>query len=594
MRETQKRRWLWLGAITLIAALAFLANESVASGEEIAQKPSATEKPVDAPFTSWIRPEDNPLVQIGAIILATFALEDAAAIAVGLFVKRGMINPYLGMGALFLGIFLGDLGLYLLGRIFGAACLRWRPVRRALPVKSMELLGEWLNRTGWLAIFASRVVPGTRWPLYVAAGACRCKPFRFAVWTFLAALIWVPIIVYGTVLLGPYIAQPFHALFGDSWFAFIAAIVAMLVLLRIVGLLLTRDGRRRVISSIGRMQRWEFWPTWAIYWPLFPWFAWMSLRYRGFRTVSAVNPCWDDGGMIGESKIAVMPRFSANVQPRFVALDPVDHRIDSLIASEAMRDAEMRLPVVVKPDSGERGAGVRFCDTEESLNAALEEAHYPIIIQERAPQGCEVGVFWYRFPGDQRGRIFSITEKVFPVVVGDGEKSIRELTWEHERYWLQYRVFKKRFGARFDQIPEKGEVVQLARSGNHCQGTMFKEGGHLRTRELELAIEEICRGVEGYYFGRLDICCNSEEALKRGEGLVMIEANGLSSESSNMYDPSIGIWKAWSIIRSHWRVAATIGGMNRKIGVRGIGYAQLLWRLLWVRRKSKRAPQLAD
>ena len=114
------------------------------------------------------------------------------------------------------------------------------------------------------------------------------------------------------------------------------------------------------------------------------------------------------------------------------------------------------------------------------------------------------------------------------------------------------------------------------------------------TREMEIAIEKICHGVEGYYFGRLDICCASEEALKRGEGLVVIEASGLSSEATNMYDPSMSIMRAWSILRSQWRVAIKIGQVNRKLGVCGIGYTKLLWRIFWTRRRSQRAPRLAD
>lgn len=255
MNAPEHRRWLALGSIVLLVTMVFVADVHCAQSDAIEQPVTSEPTEPAVPFASWIRPEDNPLVQIGAIILATFALEDAAAIAVGLLIKRDMIDPYLGMGALFLGIFLGDLGLYLLGRVVGEACLRWRPVRRRLPVQSMESLRDWLNRNGWIAIFASRVVPGTRWPLYVAAGACRCKPLRFAVWTFLAAIIWVPIVVIGTIVLGPFVAQPFNALFGDNWLAFLLVIVVMLVLLRLIGLLVTRDGRRRLKAWAGRMKR---------------------------------------------------------------------------------------------------------------------------------------------------------------------------------------------------------------------------------------------------------------------------------------------------------------------------------------------------
>ena len=47
---------------------------------------------------------------------------------------------------------------------------------------------------------------------------------------------------------------------------------------------------------------------------------------------------------------------------------------------------------------------------------------------------AEVGVFYYRFPDEERGHIFSITKKEFPCVVGDGRRSLEKLIRADEHF----------------------------------------------------------------------------------------------------------------------------------------------------------------
>ena len=54
------------------------------------------------------------------------------------------------------------------------------------------------------------------------------------------------------------------------------------------------------------------------------------------------------------------------------------------------------------------------------------------ILQEYV-HGLEFGLFYVRRPSEERGRIFSITEKRLPVVTGDGERSLEELILDDER-----------------------------------------------------------------------------------------------------------------------------------------------------------------
>lgn len=64
--------------------------------------------------------------------------------------------------------------------------------------------------------------------------------------------------------------------------------------------------------------------------------------------------------------------------------------------------------------------------SQVELSDYLRRTAVDTIIQEYAP-GSEFGVFYYRLPWEDRGRIFSITEKRFPVVVGDGESALVRL-----------------------------------------------------------------------------------------------------------------------------------------------------------------------
>lgn len=60
----------------------------------------------------------NDLLTYAGIIGATFILEDPTTIAVGSMINLGKITFQEGFIALFIGIVLGDLGLYGVGRLF--------------------------------------------------------------------------------------------------------------------------------------------------------------------------------------------------------------------------------------------------------------------------------------------------------------------------------------------------------------------------------------------------------------------------------------------------------------------------------------------
>jgi hypothetical protein len=326
--------------------------------------------------------------------------------------------------------------------------------------------------------------------------------------------------------------------------------------------------------------RWpEFWPAWLFYLPLLPCYAWLSLRFRGILLPSRSNPGIHHGGLINESKDSIFKLLPKHPSVLAWKLHPA-----------GSRPRLRRFPVIAKPDAGQRGSGVRLCRSQSELEDYAENADFSWLSQDYCPWMNEAGVFYVRLPSQSRGRIFSVTKKVFPFVEGDGRRSLAELILADPRNRHMARVFFKRHAGSLDEVLPLGRRFRLVESGNHCQGTVFLEGKHLATEALSSEIDRIARAMPGFYIGRFDIRYRNEETLKLSKGFKIIEVNGASSEATHIYDPSLSLAEIYSTLFEQWRLVFEAGTENRKRGVPGATLAGLLSDFVAYRRSSRRHP----
>ena len=526
------------------------------------------------------------LITIALLMVGTLASEDLTCVTTGQLIGRGTLHPLVGLLGCALGIFLGDMGLWLIGALLGQRALATAWVARRVPESRVRSLRDWFDRNTAAAVVGARFLPGTRLPMYLAAGALRQRAGRFALWTFVAALLWTPAVV----LLVAFVGEAFVMRFlGRSWLTLATSVVASIALLRISALSTTEIGRAKIISRISRIWRWEFWPTWLFYAPLVPWIAWLSLRHRGFTTITAANPgIPHGGGFVGESKFQILTNLRhPNVSPSAI-IDAQVPDFDAIAAQWAWH-----YPLILKPDIGERGGGVKLARSRGDAIMHLERASGAVVIQPYHPGPFEAGIFYYRIPGDASGRIFSITDKVFSDLVGDGIATFEQLIWRHPRYRMQAQTFLARHAAQRDRVLARGERARLAMAGNHCQGTMFLDGSHLITPELERKIDEIARTFDGFYFGWFDVRYSDVEAFKRGQDLTVIELNGVTSESTNIYDPGHSLLGAYRTLMRQWSILFQIGAANRRRGTRPSRFIDLAREVLVYLRRSG-AVRLSD
>jgi membrane protein DedA with SNARE-associated domain len=126
-----------------------------------------------------------------SIFLATFIYEDGATLLAATVSASGALDPRIGMLTTFLGIYMGDMGLYGLGSSFGRRTAESRRLQKHLTPESLAKAEGWFAKHGSLALVMSRAIPGSRLPLYVAAGALRLPVRLFAKTTAVCSAVWV-------------------------------------------------------------------------------------------------------------------------------------------------------------------------------------------------------------------------------------------------------------------------------------------------------------------------------------------------------------------------------------------------------------------
>jgi membrane protein DedA with SNARE-associated domain len=524
----------------------------------------------------------DPLAQALAIVLATFASEDLASVGTGLLIAARRIDPALGVVSCALGIWLGDLGLWLAGRLAGPALDRpW--MRRRISRAAIDSAAGQVRRHAGVVLITSRFVPGSRVVTYVAAGALGVPLTRFAAWTALAVSIWAPAIVFATAAGGETAAAWLRG-YAEAWWIALAIVAIAVWKGRPIG--------RAAAYHARRLARWEFWPAWLFYAPVVPWVGWLLVT-RGPRALAAANPGLPDGGFVGESKSAMLDALP----PEWTlpgALVPPGAPAERLRALRTiMADAGWTFPVILKPDVGQRGTSVRLVTNADAAGAYLT-AHAPAVIaQVFHPGPYEAGIFYYRFPGDARGRIFSVTDKRFPVLTGDGRSTIEALIQAHPRYRLQAGLFLTRHAGQRTRVPAAGEAVLLARSGNHAQGTMFLDGWDLVTDALVDRVDAIARQIDGFFIGRFDVRYRDVARFMRGEDLAIVELNGVSAEATHIYAPGSSLLDAYRTLFRQWSLVFAIGAENVRLGRQSASLSRLI-RLSLAHLTTRRPALVAD
>jgi membrane protein DedA with SNARE-associated domain len=174
------------------------------------------------------------------VAVGTLVSEDVATVAAAALVSEGRASVAAAAVSCIAGVYAGDLGLWLAGRLLGRRILTLSCVARRVNSAGLERLADRIDAHLGVAVLSSRVLPGSRLPMYLAAGIWGRRPVAFAGWSFLAVLLWTPVLLLTALTFGGVATSVFLDDAESLWHHVTAGIALLLILRRVSKILRSR------------------------------------------------------------------------------------------------------------------------------------------------------------------------------------------------------------------------------------------------------------------------------------------------------------------------------------------------------------------
>ena len=470
--------------------------------------------------------------QLFSLLMLPFAHEDLAILLGGYIVVNRIMPAGFVALCIYGGMVASDFALYGIGA--GARHLPWLSrlavddrVRRCADLFKHSLLGF---------MVLCRVVPGVVFVAFVACGWMRVPLVRFAAASLLVSALYLPLMLCIVVFFGDALDDRVGLW---TWPFLLCVLVAIGFLRRQVFALGEADAAavepgdnvpkncwpKRNSRARAAMLRARLLPI-LFYFPLGLSWIGFALRYRSLTLPTVANPyplpvgLWEEERSrllldVGPSERAwvadfvVMARSSG--QPTLYA--DVEH------ARQALSAAGMAFPLIAKPDIG--------CQSAWRIDDAVALREYlrgfphgeKLLLQRLVPQASEATVLYARLPGEQSGRILSLT------FCADG-------------------------GCR-----------------DACR--------HI-TPELEARIDAIARSMREFYYGQFELRFSSCVELMRGESFSIIGVRGIGGDAKYARDPILSLAEIYRRMVDQQRITFLIGDKNRARGFQPMNCVDVL------------------
>ena len=314
-----------------------------------------------------------------------------------------------------------------------------------------------------------------------------------------------------------------------------------------------------------KIQHWETWHYLAKYIPIMPVWLWYCLKARSFWFFTPSNPTITFGGFEGESKSEMYSQLPAESYPKSIFIKP------SLPFGEVQQlftENNLKYPFAVKPDVGMMGFMFRRINNERELQHYHQSMPVDYFIQELVNYPLEVSVFYYRFPGEQKGTITGFLKKEFLQVTGDGKTTLWKLIKNYDRVRFRLDEMQSKHADRLNDVLPEGEIYFLSYALNLSRGGRLVSLEKEKDEALLKVFDNLSHYTKHFYYGRYDVKCTSVEDLKQGKNFSILEYNGCGAEPHHIYGNSNTLLQAYKIVLHHWRVLYQISRHNHKQGIR--------------------------
>lgn len=310
-----------------------------------------------------------------------------------------------------------------------------------------------------------------------------------------------------------------------------------------------------------RLTHWETWDWRIKYLIIAPAWLWFCLRARSLWFFTTSNPTLTFGGFDGESKKEMYDQLPPGSYPESIFISPAQS-FDAV--KKLLQIRSLAFPLAVKPDVGKMGLMFRVITSPNELENYHNKMHCSYIIQKLVTYPLEVSVFYYRFPGAEKGTITGFIRKEFLEVTGDGLSTLWQLICRYPRVQFRLEEMRIKHKQRLNEVLPAGQVYCLSHALNLSRGGKLVSLEHEKDERLLKVFDDLSHYTGSFYYGRYDIRCESIEMLKQGRDFYILEYNGSGAEPHHVYGNGYTLWQACAILVSHWRTLYRISLANRK------------------------------
>jgi hypothetical protein len=317
-------------------------------------------------------------------------------------------------------------------------------------------------------------------------------------------------------------------------------------------------------NFLKRLRNWEQWPFWMRYLNITPMWVGYCIRARSPWFFTPSNPTLTFGGFEGESKREMYEQLPPDSFPDTVYITPG-------VSFEKVRsDVEaggIRFPCIVKPDVGMAGILFRKIGNWEELETYHSKMPVDYLVQALIPYAIEYSIFYYRYPGQERGVITGFLEKEPMSVTGNGRDTLLQLMEAHPNAKYRLDELKPKHAGHLADILPAGEKRFLTYAANLNRGGRFINRHADIDDRLTRLFDDLNLHSKHFYYGRYDLKAASLEDLKAGRNFQLLEFNGSGAEPNHVYQQRLTLRAAHREILRHWKVLYEISKINRKKGV---------------------------
>lgn len=319
----------------------------------------------------------------------------------------------------------------------------------------------------------------------------------------------------------------------------------------------------KISDQLYRLRHWETWHYLVKYIPISPAWLWYCFRSGSLWFFTPSNPTLTFGGFEGERKSEMYKQLPPCTYPEsiFISQPASFDEVKSELGK-----SNLQFPLAVKPDAGMMGFMFRKLNSFLQLEQYHNTIQCDYIIQELIAYPEEVSVFYYRYPGEQKGHITGFIKKELLQVIGNGESTVRELIEKYDRTRFRTDELLLKHHDNLGKIIPAGETYILSNALNLSRGGKLISLEHEKDARLLGVFDKLSHHAEHFYYGRYDIKCSSIGDLKKGINYSILEFNGCGAEPHHIYGNGNNLLAAYSIVLHHWHTLYKISRINRRNG----------------------------